>query len=732
MGGGRGSDGDQRWGERLAAAFRRTSDHPAGDGVGQRDDPAGGPGHHPTRLTQDATASESGVVQQAGRDLNNTYVLPSRQPVELPYQAGLMPPAAPAFQTRAATKLVVAAVAAGDAVVLTTKVLSGLGGVGKTQLAVNYAETLWAERRVDLLVWVTAGSREAIVSTYAKVAEAVTGRAVDDPEEGARRLLEWLRATSASWLVVLDDLQDPRHLDDLWPPRNGQVLVTTRRRDAALRGRHRRIIDVDVFTPEEAHAYLAATFAGHLLDGADELAAELGFLPLALAQASAYALDRVLSCREYLARFTDRQRSLGSHQETVATTWSISIELADSLDPVGLARPLLEIAALLDPNGIPLSVFTTDTVAEMLDATPEQARDGLSCLHRLSLITFDPASNVRSVRVHALVQRAVQDQILDAAMPALARGAADALLEAWPEIERDVTVGQVLRTNVDTLASLARKHLLSFEVHPALFHAGISLARSGLVSRAATYFRGLHEAAEETLGPDHADTMTCQQLFANWRGEAGDVAGAIAALEHLLANRIRVLGADHPHVLATRTSLARYHGHAGDPAGAVAAYEEVTLDSVRLLGPDHINTLTCRHGIAYWRGRAGDHAGAVADLEQLLADLLRVLGPDDRHTLTARANLARYRGHAGDSAGAVAAHEKIVADRIRLLGPDNPETLMARANLASWRGRAGDPAGAAAALQDLLADRRRVLGLDHPNIAITEANLEYWRTRANE
>lgn len=739
MGGGGGSDGDQRWGERLAAVFRRTAgpgDHPARDGLGPRDDPAGGPGHQPAPLTQDATAFGRGVVQQAGRDVNN-YVLPARQPVELPYLAGLMPPPAAAFQTRAATRLVEQAVADGDAVVLTsepTKVLSGLGGVGKTQLAVNYAETLWTARRVDLLVWVTAGSREAIVSTYAKVAEAVTGMAVDDPEEGARRLLEWLRATTAPWLVVLDDLQDPQHLDGLWPPQNGQVLVTTRRRDAALRGRHRRIIDVDVFTPAEAHAYLAASFADRpgALDGAGELAAELGYLPLALAQATAYALDRVLTCREYLARFTDRQRSLGSHQETVATTWSMSIELADSLEPVGLARPLLEIASLLDPNGIPLSVFTTDAVAELLAATPEQARDGLSCLHRLSLITFEPMASARSVRVHALVQRAVRDRISAERMPALAWSVADAVLEDWPEFERDVTLGQVLRANVETLADLAGEHLRSPGVHPSLFRAGRSLGRSGLAGQATDYFQRLYEATDETLGPDHANTLTCRHEIAYWAGQAGDPGGAITALEGVLADRVRVFGLDHPAVLTTRSNLARFRGNAGDLKGAVSAYEEVVADRLRVLGPDHLETLTDRHNLAFYRAKVGDPAGAITALEDVLADRVRILGADHPNVLMTRANLGHSRGLAGDAVGAVAAYEEVLADYLRLLGPDHPQTLMMRANLASWRGWAGNPVEAAAAYEELLSDQRRVLGAGHPDIATTEANLEYWRERANE
>ncbi|MGW2108321.1 tetratricopeptide repeat protein, partial [Streptomyces sp. NPDC001948] len=82
-----------------------------------------------------------------------------------------------------------------------------------------------------------------------------------------------------------------------------------------------------------------------------------------------------------------------------------------------------------------------------------------------------------------------------------------------------------------------------------------------------------------------------------------------------------------PDTLATRHSLAHWRGNAGDAAGAVAAFEELLADRLRMLGPDHPYTLATRSNLAYWRGEAGDAAGAVAAFEELLADRLRVLGP---------------------------------------------------------------------------------------------------------
>jgi hypothetical protein len=224
--------------------------------------------------------------------------------------------------------------------------------------------------------------------------------------------------TPRRWLVVLDDVRNPADLHDLWPPRreSGRVVVTTRRRDAALSGEGRRLVDVGLFTPEEALAYLEAKLADGPQQrfGAAELAEDLGYLSLVLAQAATYLADRNLSCVGYRGRLADRRKTLrdvapeqsslpDSYRATVAATWSLSVELANQLAPVGLARPILELASLLDPNGIPTSVFTAQPalrcLGEVRATSADDAWDALHCLHRLSLVSFDsPHQTVRVAR----------------------------------------------------------------------------------------------------------------------------------------------------------------------------------------------------------------------------------------------------------------------------------------------------------------------------------------------
>jgi hypothetical protein len=676
-----------------------------------------------------------------------------RPPVTWPHRVGVVPLLADCRQQRPADRDLDAATGSGGAVVV-CQVLSGMGGVGKTQLAAGLAHRVWERREVDLLVWVSATSRAGVVTGYAQAAADVTGIDDPDPDQAATRFLAWLASTGRRWLVVLDDLTDPTDLRGLWPPasRSGRTVITTRRRDAALTA-GRRVVQVGLFTPAEAAHYLRDKLGGDAgrLDQANQLGDDLGHLPLALAQAAAYILDRGLTCAGYRRRLADQRRRLpevvpepdalpDEHRDTIAAAWSLSIDLADRLTPAGLARPVLELAALLDPNTIPVDLFTTDTTLTYLTGRRDTDRpvdaddaiDALHCLHRLNLITLDQTNN--AVRVHGLVQRAVREATPTEHAAALAVTAADALVEIWPDIERDPRIGQILRANTAALNSHPGPLLWDADTggHRVLFIAGRSLGGTGLVTAAVGYFHTLHTTAEHHLGPDHPDTLATRNNLAQSRGEAGDPAGAATAFEELLTDYLRVLGPHHPDTLTTRSNLAFWRGEAGDPAGAATAFEELLTDRLRVLGPGHPDTLNTRHHLAYWRGEAGDPAGAATAFEELLTDRLRVLGPDHPDTLNTRNNIAHWRGEAGDPdpGGAATAFEKLLTDQLRVLGPDHPDTLNTRGSLAYWRGEAGNPAGAATAFEELLTDWLRVLGPDHPDTLTARGNLARWRGEA--
>jgi hypothetical protein len=160
---------------------------------------------------------------------------------------------------------------------------------GKTQLAAAYAESLWQSGGLDLLVWIQATSRAAVLSGYAAATAAATGRdQASSSESVAAQFLGWLSETSRSWLVVLDDLADPADLDGLWPAGpNGRVLVTCA--DATALPRRMQALPVGLFNSREALSYLMERLSanpGQRL-GAIDLVRAIGLEPAALTQASA-------------------------------------------------------------------------------------------------------------------------------------------------------------------------------------------------------------------------------------------------------------------------------------------------------------------------------------------------------------------------------------------------------------------------------------------------------------
>ncbi|MGB8939442.1 MAG: tetratricopeptide repeat protein, partial [Streptomyces sp.] len=547
-----------------------------------------------------------------------------------------------------------------------------MGGVGKTQLAADHARRAWREAQVDLLVWVTAATRQAIVDAYAQAAVDILCADPAQPDAAVTQFLAWLepkpRAEQPRWLIVLDDVADPGDLQGLWPPNHaqGRIVVTTRRRDAAL-ATHGQLTPVGLFTQAEAIAYLDQALApqGRSAPPAvlAALADDLGLLPLALSQAAAYLADSGLSAAAYRTHLADRARHLrdllpeprflpDDQQATVAAAWSLSLDYADRLRPVGLARPMLQLASMLDPNGIPRTVLTSPPALAHLtahrttpgggddpDVTAEEASNALTALHRLSLIDHTPQNPQQAVRVHQLIQRATRDPLTPDQRDELARTTGDALMSAWPETERDTQLAQALRANAAALTASAEDALHRPDAHTVLYRLGHSLGEAGQAASAREHFHHLTDTTTRHLGPDHPDTLATRSNLAYWRGEAGNVDGAARAFAELLEDELRVLGPDHPDILATRSTLARWRGEAGDVHGAARALAELLEDRLRVLGPDHPDTLATRSDLALLRWKAGDVDGAARALAELLEDRLRVLGPDHPYTLTTRNNL---------------------------------------------------------------------------------------------
>jgi hypothetical protein len=675
---------------------------------------------------------------------------------------------ADAFQTRPGLAAAIdSALEAGSPAVV-TQVVAGDGGTGKTQLAASaFGRALPG---MDVAVWVSATSRQAVTAAFAEVWGLVHGAGGGDSQRDAAAFLTWLETTDRSWIVVLDDLVDPGDVSGLWPQGpSGRVLVTTRRRDAALAGHGRTLVDVGVYSPDEAMAFLTRKLSASpvkgVLDQAVELARDLGFLPLALAQAGAVILDGALTCTQYRRQLADQSHRLADlfdtdtgdeYELTLARTWTLAVARADALPPAGLAGQVLNIVAVMDPNGFPEAVLTASSVSaylavrrptrvtvttgtnkplgepRALKVSGDAARKAMRNLHRLSLVTHDPGGGARAVRMHALAQRATIEHLPPAELANTVRAAADGLLQFWPDTERDPELAQALRANATALAGRHPDALWEAGMHQLLHRMGRSLGYSGQVAQARDHYAQLAASAAAYLGKDHPDTMAARHEHARWCGTLGEIAVAIASVKELLADRTRVQGTDHRDTLVTRHELAYWRGVAGDAGGAMIEFERLLAEQLRVLGSGHPDIIETRFELARCQGLSGNPAGAVVAHERLLVDQVGRLGPDHPDTLHVRHSLAWWRGEAGDLHTAVTSLQHLLNDRLRIEGPDNPGTLATRGELAYWAGKTGDHTAAIRGFRELLADQTRVLGPNHPDTLITRRSLARWQGEAGD
>ena len=640
---------------------------------------------------------------------------------------------------------------------------------GKTQLAAAFAELLWQSGGADLLVWIDATSRASVLSGYAAATAAATGRyQASSSESVAAQFLSWLSETSRSWLVVVDDLADPADLDGLWPAGPaGRVLVTSA--DAAAVPGGMRIVPLGPFSLRESINYLNGRLSAYAdkRHGAIELAQDLDFEPVALAQASAVIANSPLSCREYRAHFVRRREhqaeSSSAPPPAAAVTWTFSFGQADELAPGGSAQLLLALTALLDGHGIPQTVLAAPAAGDFMaaggvPASSERTRVALAALEEAGLLTVDPVTAPPVVRISPVLQAALRAAMPEGMPDQAASSVANALLQAWPERELAGWPASGLRSCVATLRRITGNLLWDGGCHPLLVRAGDSLDGARLTEAAVDHWRDLATTGARLLGGGHPDTMLASQRLADAYLAAGradeaipwyqwvldsltdkvgpddrdviearcrlghalvaalQLPAAITVLERAVAQFEQVCGPEHPDTLGARDELAAAYLAAGQHSDAITLYRRTLADRERAQGARHPQTMTTRHGLADSYLASGQAKEAVAAYKRVLADRERILGPDDLDTLTARNNLGAAYQQTGKTAAAELAYEQAWAGLERVLGPRHPDSLRSRAGLAQVYRRLGRYGDARALLRDTVDRLERALPEGDPLI----------------
>ena len=567
--------------------------------------------------------------------------------------------------------------------------ICGLGGIGKTQTAVEFAYRHRGDYRA--VFFVPAETAGEILSGFAEIA-ALVGQAGRDADQNAAAAAarQWL-ATHPGWLLILDNADEPSLLEG-WLPAAGQghVIITSREQDFAALA----IDGQSMSAPpdEEALAFLLRR-TGRLAAGDSEkkaaakLIGHLGNLPLALEQASAFLVARRESFANYLEAFRQRGVTLfGDHKtlvgghDSLTTTWSLNFEAVRRHSRA--SADLLNAIAFLAPDAIPEELFLdggseiSPAIGKVLKSEGSLAVGKLAApLLRYSLVERDPEG--QTLRVHRLVQEVVKGslekkapKIRQRVVMALRRGFPWPKFETWPRCERLLPHLLATAGGAEDSDDLAE-----------LLHAG-----------------GAHLY-------DRARFAEAEPLY-----------------ERSLAIKEKSLGGDHPEVAAALNNLAILYRKQGRLVEAELLLERSLAISEKSLGGDHTDVATSLCNLAILYADQGRLAEAEPLLERSLA-IRESLDGDRSHVADSLNNLASLYVDQGRLAEVEPLLERSLAISEGSLGGDHPDVADSLYNLAVLYWQQGRVTEAEPLLERSLVIRETSLSSDHPKVANTLQNL---------
>jgi tetratricopeptide (TPR) repeat protein len=606
--------------------------------------------------------------------------------------------------------------------------LHGMGGIGKTQMAVEYIYRHLED--YDLVWWVHATQVNQIRSALTELAQQLGLPGGNEANTAVPAVREALRLGQPydRWLLVFDAAESPDVVRPFFPTNGpGEILITSRNPDWASVASP---LEVNVFKRAESVELLRRR--GPEIDHreANQVAERLGDLPLAIEQAAAWRAETGMPVQEYLRLFQEKVTEIldttapADYEVSVAAAWNVSFDALSQHNPA--AHQLLQVCAFYAPEPISRNLFTGVrgvSISPELDRAlrdPMQLGRAIRDINRYGLAKIDHRSN--TLLLHRLVQLILRNRMPASVKAVMGHGAHLLLANLDP--------GQPAKSDqwpryLDILPHMYASDLLECDdgwARQLAINLMFFLYHYGDHAEALRLAQAAYAEWTERLGDDDPHTLAAAERYGFYLWELGRYPEASTLNQRTLELRRRVSGENAEETLYAQIAVSTDLRASGDFPGAKRLTEDILRRAMGLFGPEDPTTLFAAHIHAISLRFTGEYLAALTLDEDTHRRRVEVLGYEHAHTLNTYTAILIDRREAGDYSGARAEFERHADLLTRLFGEDKAATLRLYSYLAVGRRKDGDHAGALELSSRMLERFRTRYGEGHPAVMLASVS----------
>jgi tetratricopeptide (TPR) repeat protein len=620
--------------------------------------------------------------------------------------------------------------------------IRGLGGIGKTQIALEYAYRHTLE--YSAIFWIDAETIEHIMSSLLRIAELLQlpERQEADQQRIVAAVQRWLN-THSQWLMIWDNVEDLKLLQRLLPStRQGAVLITTRHQalgtlawgmDLAPMGREEgmlfvlrraKVLDPEA-TSEQIHKLAVSMPAEYA--AAEKLVEAMGGVPLAIDQAGAYIEETGCGVSIYLqryeqqrARLLDRRGDLGGdHPHSLTATFLLASKRIEREQSA--AADLLHVCVLLHAEAIPEELFLAGAAylgpeLASLATDPYQLDQAIAVLRSLSLVQRQPEA--RTLSIHRLLQAVLRERMIESEQAEWLRRVIAALNAIFPDVTHEAW-GQCERLlpHVLAVATAIPDYAGDRELAETLQKAGDYLCCRARYEQAEPLYQRALSIGKRVWGPEHPQIAYPFCSLAYLFYEQGKYQQAEPLYHKALQIREQVLGPTHPDVAYTLERLGMLYWKKGKYEQAKPLYQRALRIQELANGAEHTEIAHLLNDLAILSVEQGEHEQAQTLYQRALSMWERTLGANHPNTAMAFNNLADLYIQQGKYEQAEPLCEQALRICKQALGAEHPEVAYPLRHLADLYMEQGKYEQAEPLYQQVLHIWEQALGPDHPNLA---------------